>query len=88
MAIENMDLPKCDVCGEVWLPQKGPARSNPREFANRCGKCKNPNWDRDYRKSHPVTDGTNLPIKLIPAHPKRKCQHNRLRCPVCHKAEK
>lgn len=57
MAVIKMNLPKCNRCGEVWLPQKGPARSDPREYdaelrakgrtGLRCGKCKSPAWDQD-----------------------------------------
>jgi hypothetical protein len=58
MAIVKMDLPKCDVCGEVWLPDKqirdkstnkvitNPARDNPR-LCKRCGKCKTPTWNKN-----------------------------------------
>lgn len=57
MAIVKMELPKCDNCGEVWLPDKylvdkatlkpikNPARENPR-LCKRCGKCKTPTWNR------------------------------------------
>lgn len=57
MAVVKLNLPKCDRCGEVWLPQKGPARSDPREYdaelrakgrtGLRCGKCKSPAWDQN-----------------------------------------
>jgi hypothetical protein len=48
MAVVLMQIPVCDVCGEPWLPQKGPARVDPRTHAKRCGKCKSEKWDRDY----------------------------------------
>lgn len=48
MAVVQMQIPVCDVCGEPWLPQKGPAREDPRTHAKRCGKCKSEKWDRDY----------------------------------------
>lgn len=67
MAIEVIVLPKCDVCGELWLPQPGLARDDPRKYDAerrakgepplRCGKCKSPQWDRNYtgdrRRKHP-----------------------------------
>jgi hypothetical protein len=59
--IKKIDMPVCDVCEEMWLPSKGPARDNPREFniserkkgkpGLRCGKCKNPRWDWKYLAS-------------------------------------
>lgn len=58
MAIIDLKLPKCDVCGEVWLPQKGLGRDEPRRYdaaqrtkgviGLRCGKCKSPRWDREF----------------------------------------
>jgi len=57
MAIVKMDLPQCDSCGEVWLPDKhirdksthklvdNPARQNPK-LCKRCGKCKTPAWNK------------------------------------------
>lgn len=52
MAIVEMKLPKCDSCGEVWLPDKrlpdgsiNPARKNP-QMCKRCGKCKTPTWNK------------------------------------------
>jgi hypothetical protein len=58
MAIVRVTLPKCDSCGEVWLPDKyikdkstkkqikNPARDNPR-LCKRCGKCKTPTWNKN-----------------------------------------
>src|SRR5579871_2364652 len=53
-----MEIPKCDVCGEVWLPDKylkesgknvtNPARENPR-LGKRCSKCKTPRWNESER---------------------------------------
>lgn len=54
MALITRELPVCDICGEEWLPKKGPARDNPRMFAERCGKCKNPKWD--YKHVRGVAD--------------------------------
>lgn len=64
MALTTLTLPKCDVCGEVTLPSpkavfKGiRAREDIRAYDEarraggkpryRCGKCKSPNWDREY----------------------------------------
>jgi hypothetical protein len=58
MALIKMTLPQCDLCEEVWLPEKGPARDNPRKYDAqqraagepplRCGKCKATGWDRNF----------------------------------------
>lgn len=60
MAVKNINLPKCDVCGEFWLPDKrlpdgslNPARENPR-LSKRCGKCKTPRWNEKERSSKKV----------------------------------
>jgi hypothetical protein len=57
MAVVKMNLPKCDACGEVWLPDRrlpdgteNPARENP-ELCKRCGKCKTPTWNKSNRKT-------------------------------------
>ena len=86
MGIINMELPVCDVCKEVWLPQKGSARANPREDAERCGKCKNPNWDRNYRRINPKTPEELAASENEKVRPRKKCQHQLLECPICHKA--
>lgn len=51
MGIKTVKLPVCDVCGEMWLPDKrlpdgshNPAREHP-ELCKRCGKCKTPRWN-------------------------------------------
>ena len=86
MAIVTMDIPYCDKCREVWLPRKGSARANPRESAERCGKCKNLNWDRIYRKANPGFEQTPPESEEGPEGLRRKCQHGYTRCPVCHEA--
>lgn len=55
MAIRMVAIPECDVCGEIWLPDKrlpdgspNPARENPR-LSKRCGKCKSPRWNYKER---------------------------------------
>lgn len=57
MAVVKMNLPKCDACGEVWLPDRrlpdgteNPARENP-ELCKRCGKCKTPTWNKGNRNT-------------------------------------
>jgi hypothetical protein len=59
MALKAYTLPVCDVCGEAWFPEKGPARDDPRAYDQnqraqglpplRCGKCKSFGWDRIYK---------------------------------------
>lgn len=51
MGIRMVELPECDKCGAIWLPDKrlpdgspNPARENPR-LCKRCGKCKTPTWN-------------------------------------------
>lgn len=51
MAVRVIEVPECDVCGELWLPDKrlpdgsiNPARKNPK-LCKRCGKCKSPRWN-------------------------------------------
>jgi hypothetical protein len=66
MAVQSFNLPVCDVCGEPWLPQKGPAREDIRKWDAeqravgkkvRCGKCKSEHWDRDFVfEAHPVQE--------------------------------
>jgi hypothetical protein len=59
MALIQMTLPLCDVCGEPFLPRKGPARDDPRGYnlltkldpklpPMRCGKCKSFGWDSNF----------------------------------------
>jgi len=65
MAIVEMKLPKCDSCGEVWLPDKrlpdgstNPARQNP-QMCKRCGKCKTPTWNKGgYARQKVLRRGT------------------------------
>lgn len=51
MAIITRQIPKCDVCGGEWLPDKrlrdgshNPAFDDPG-LCKRCGKCKTPRWN-------------------------------------------
>jgi hypothetical protein len=62
VALKTIVVPECDVCGEIWLPDKrlpdgspNPARKNP-EQCNRCGKCKTPRWNYKARDAKRVTD--------------------------------
>lgn len=64
MAVKTFNLPVCDVCGKVWLPDeftisnKISARQDPRAYDAarkkngltplRCGKCKSYRWDREF----------------------------------------
>jgi len=64
MALRNINLPQCDLCGELWLPSERnvyrgiSAREDPRGYdaerrkdrlvGLRCGKCKSPLWDRKF----------------------------------------
>ena len=50
MAVTEMRIPVCDVCGEAWLPKKGPNRDDPASNVKRCGKCKSPNWNAGPRE--------------------------------------
>jgi len=87
MTIKTMEMPLCDVCGEIWLPNKGPARDNPRENAKRCGKCKNPRWDFKHVKSiQGETRGPGNPNWLATAKDekqKKLCKHRSLNCTIC-----
>lgn len=64
MTIVKMELPECDICGKVWLPDENnvhqgiSARQDPRRYdavlrsegkALRCGKCKSPKWDWKFK---------------------------------------
>lgn len=73
MALKAFVLPVCDVCGQAWLPEPGPAREDPRKYDReqraaalpplRCGKCKATGWDRNYtgdrrrKNPHELTEG-------------------------------
>jgi len=52
--IVTIRLPLCDRCGEIWLPQKGETRRNPK-LVKRCGKCKSPSWNRSASPNNGVT---------------------------------
>ena len=70
MGLKSFNLPVCDVCNEAWLPAAGPARDNIRAFAEaqavkgkkvRCGKCKSPYWDKNYKNAaHEVAAGSEI----------------------------
>lgn len=75
MAIVKMSLPKCDVCGEIWLPDKASefkgtsARQDARAFDKalrsegrslRCGKCKSPRWDSEFRSGRKEEEGKQV----------------------------
>lgn len=70
MAIRTMDIPECDVCGELTLPQKGPGRENPRENHKRCGKCKSPRWDWKHKAQLAAASTAEGPaVKATSAQP-------------------
>lgn len=55
MAVGIYKLPVCDGCKLPWLPVGWTQDSNPRNLPAgtkplRCGKCKSPNWDREFVK--------------------------------------
>jgi hypothetical protein len=55
MAVGNYKLPVCDGCRLPWLPTGWKQDSDPRQMPEgskplRCGKCKSPNWDREFVK--------------------------------------
>lgn len=96
MAVEQFQLPMCDVCGEAWLPLQNEARQDPRKYDAkqrrdglpplRCGKCKSPNWDRNFTGDRRRKDPAATPLKAVPApgaSPVR-CKHGLLHCPQCH----
>lgn len=101
MAVITLNLPQCDVCGEVTLPSvtnvyKGiSARKDIRAFDAarrrdgvvpfRCGKCKSPNWDREFtgdrrRKDPHAKTETQKPS---PAPAAKRCAHGLIKCPQC-----
>lgn len=100
MAIVKIEVPQCDVCGEIWLPDKrlpdgslNPARKHP-EKCKRCGKCKTPRWNEIARKAaKEAAKKAKRETRTQPAHsaglkgqkPGKLCKHRLLNCPVCHK---
>ncbi len=55
MAVGTYTLPICDGCKLPWLPVGWTQDSDPRNVPHgtkplRCGKCKSPNWDREFVK--------------------------------------
>ena len=50
--LQTFILPVCEVCGEPWLPRKGPMRDDPTTVP-RCGKCKSPKWNASGAKMPP-----------------------------------
>jgi hypothetical protein len=55
MAVGTYTLPICDGCKLPWLPVGWTQDSDPRSLPSetkplRCGKCKSPNWDREFVK--------------------------------------
>jgi len=57
VGIKTVKVPVCDVCGQMWLPDKrlpdgshNPAFDNP-ELCKRCGKCKTPRWNYKAREA-------------------------------------
>ena len=55
MAVGIYKLPVCDGCKLPWLPVGWTPESDPRQMPEgtkplRCGKCKSPNWDREFAK--------------------------------------
>jgi hypothetical protein len=90
MAIIVREIPKCDVCGGEWLPDRqlpdgstNPAFDDPRK-CKRCGKCKTPRWNENERKRelrdqirkevHAAHQGSTRP---------KKCKHELVCCPAC-----
>ena len=55
MAVGTYTLPICDGCKLPWLPVGWTQDLDPRNVPRgtkplRCGKCKSPNWDREFVK--------------------------------------
>jgi len=92
--VRDQPLPKCDVCGEMWLPDKilpggilNPARIDPSS-CKRCGKCKTPRWNYKERDKAAVAS-PDPPAAVVvkrgrPAGSKNKrCKHGLVTCPLC-----
>jgi hypothetical protein len=76
MAIKEIKVPFCDVCGEPWLPKFHQANGMPNpifehpEQSKRCGKCKSTRWNANgvdrRRKTQPQdTTETETPEVTI-----------------------
>lgn len=103
MAVKNIPVPFCDVCGEPWLPKfkqpdgtHNPIFNHP-EQSKRCGKCKTTRWNAagvDRRRKgveeivpRVTEEDVQQTLDRPVAVSAGRCKHMLYNCHQCHPKE-